>query len=53
MSHIPKIAILGGGSWATALVKILSNSIKNVDGNDGVSANGSPRLEWWMRNKEV
>jgi len=53
MNHIPKIAILGGGSWATALVKILSNSIKNVDGNDGVSANGSPRLEWWMRNKEV
>ena len=33
-----RIAVVGGGSWATAIVKILSN---NCD-----------RLSWWLRSEE-
>lgn len=39
MDVIPKIGVLGGGSWATAIIKILSNNSDN--------------LFWWIRNPET
>jgi glycerol-3-phosphate dehydrogenase (NAD(P)+) len=34
-----KVGVIGGGSWATALVKILCNNLENVG--------------WWMRNEDA
>ena len=34
-----KVAVLGGGSWATAIVKILSGNLK--------------RVYWWVREPEI
>ena len=39
MEKIPTIAVIGGGSWATALVKILSNNVKSIN--------------WWVRHAET
>ena len=38
LSTAPKIAVVGGGSWATALVKILCEQLDYVG--------------WWIRSKE-
>lgn len=35
----PTVAVVGGGSWATALVKILSE--------------GDTKIKWWVRTKET
>jgi glycerol-3-phosphate dehydrogenase (NAD(P)+) len=45
MVTINSIAVIGGGSWATALVKILSESRAN--GNTTLNS-----LTWWVRSEE-
>ena len=39
MEHKNKIAVVGGGSWATAIVKMLSNNCDNIT--------------WWIRKQET
>jgi len=39
MSSEKRIAVVGGGSWATALMKLLCNNVNRVD--------------WWMRDAEA
>lgn len=39
MQENPKFGVLGGGSWATALVKLLSNTQEEV--------------HWWMRSEKA
>ena len=45
MEHLKKIAVIGGGSWATALMKILSEN--KASGKSQLSS-----LSWWVRSEE-
>src|SRR4051812_3859529 len=39
MGNKPIVSVIGGGSWATAIVKILSNNVE--------------KIHWWVRSKET
>ena len=38
MDNNPRIAVIGGGSWGTALIKLLSNNTDHIN--------------WWVRKEE-
>ncbi len=46
ISKLKRVAVLGGGSWGTALVKILTEQLKNNTGN-------IDSMYWWVRNQET
>lgn len=47
MSFLAKnIAVLGGGSWGTAIVKMLTEHVHSESG-------GIKQLQWWLRKQET
>ncbi len=45
-SESKNIAVLGGGSWGTAIVKILTEQLRNNTGKIN-------KLQWWLRKQET
>lgn len=47
MSNLPRnIAVLGGGSWGTAIIKMLTEQVRS--GNGKIN-----RLQWWLRKPQT
>lgn len=47
MSNLPKnIAVLGGGSWGTAIVKMLTEQLRSGSGKIN-------KLQWWLRKQQT
>lgn len=47
MSNLPQnIAVLGGGSWGTAIVKMLTEQLRSGSGKMN-------KLQWWVRKQET
>jgi glycerol-3-phosphate dehydrogenase (NAD(P)+) len=45
-SESRNIAVLGGGSWGTAIVKMLTEQLRNNTGKIN-------KLQWWLRKQET
>jgi glycerol-3-phosphate dehydrogenase (NAD(P)+) len=45
-SESKNIAVLGGGSWGTAIVKMLTEQLRNNTGKIN-------KLQWWLRKQET
>ena len=39
MKNVVKIGVIGGGSWATSIIKMLCENVKCIN--------------WWMRNEDA
>lgn len=52
MDKLNTIAIIGGGSWATALAKILSDNSNHAVTSGNTPFHNSLQIRWWMRNNE-
>ena len=51
LTMIGRIAIMGSGSWATAIAKIVLESLKNKAGSASAAGSGE-ELTWYMRRQD-